>query len=125
MKHITKFLSLVVLAFGLFVAQAHATIKSVTTVGASASTISAPAQSCSVLVIQNNGAGAVRISIDGGTTNAVPTADPTASTGILLPAGQQVTICYFYNQRRAQIRAILVTGTTTTLDIATDDTAST
>lgn len=124
MKNLRFFLLSFVLAFAL-VGTANATIKSVTNVGAAATTVVAPSTSCSIVIIQNNGSGAVRISLDGGTTNGVPLPDPTASTGFLLPAGAQIVVCYSYNQRRAQIRAILVTGTTTTLDIITDDISST
>lgn len=113
------------LSFILFLALVvcgHATIKSVTTVSATASTIVTPGTNIHTLAIQNNGSGSVRISFDGGTVYGLT--DPTASTGYLLPAGQQIIMTYPGDKRPPVIRAILVSGTTTTLDIVTDDSQS-
>lgn len=105
---------------------AHATTKQVTNVSATVSTILTPSNSCQVIVIQNNGSGAVRLGIDGGITNKQKsTPDPTATTGYLLNAGQFLIITRPGNATTPNIRAILSTGTTTTLDIMTDDPFST
>jgi len=105
---------------------AHATTKQVTNVGATVSTILTPSNQCQVIVIQNNGTGAVRLGIDGGTTNKQKsTPDPTATTGYLLNAGQFLIITRPGTTTTPNIRAILATGTTTTLDVMTDDPYST
>lgn len=90
--------------------------KQVTTVGAAASNIVTVGWQCTWVNIQNNGAGAVRITCDGTTV-------PTAGTvGYLLNPNKETTIAYGgSNQGRGPIKAILVTGTTTTLDIMTPD----
>jgi hypothetical protein len=113
-----KHLSLL-LVFALAVLPCHAVIKQVTNVGASASTIITPGRNVKVLVIQNNGSGDVRLAIDGGTTTNLT--DPTASTGYLLKAGTQLILTYPGSIQAPKIRAILVTGTTTVLDICTDE----
>lgn len=97
----------------------HAIIKQVTTVGAAASTIVTPGVNVKTITIQNNGAGNIRISIDGGTVYGLP--DPTATTGYKLVAGAQIIFTYPGDKRPPVIRAILETGTTTTLDIITND----
>lgn len=103
------------LAFALLLAApALATIKSVTTVSATASIVVTPGATCLWVTIQNNGSGNVRLSLDGSTL-------PTSSTGYLLVAGAQVTIAYGGSSQKPVIRAILTTGTTTTLDIVTPD----
>jgi hypothetical protein len=111
----------IVLALGLAL-DAHATNKVVTTVSASASTILSPGPRVQIITIANEGSGAVRIGLDGGTTNGGT--DPTASSGYLLNAGAQVILTFSGTNQTPKIRAILVTGTTTTLVITTNDTAS-
>lgn len=96
--------------------------KSVTTVSASASTILTASQYVRTVMIQNTGSGDVRLGIDGGTTQG--TADPTSSTGILLKAGSFIIFTYPGNYKPPVVRAILVSGTTTTLSVVTDDTIS-
>ena len=106
---------------------AHATIKSVTSVSGTASTIVTPSSYCQTLTIQNTGSGDVLLSLDGG----VPLGgtDPTASTGYLLVHGQQLILTFIgpggSTTPPPPIRAILVTGTTTTLAITTNDIKST
>lgn len=94
--------------------------KQVTNVGAAASVIVTVGWQDTWVNIQNNGSGAVRITCDGTTV-------PVATTkGYLLNANKETTICYGgSNQGRGPIRAILETGTTTTLDIMTPDLNST
>lgn len=96
---------------------ALALVKQVTTVSATAAVVFTPSTSCQWVTIQNNGSGNVRLSFDGTTV-------PTASTGYLLEAGQQVTIGYGGSSQKGYIRAILTSGTTTTLDIVTPDNSS-
>jgi hypothetical protein len=121
---------LLVFLFALSLAlPAFATNKSVTNVSASASTILTPSNSCQIVVIQNTGAGDVRLGLDGGTTNKQKsTPDPTASTGYLLEAGAQLILTFPGNsqsQTIPSIRAILTSGTTTTLAVSTNDPYST
>lgn len=122
MKRLIALLLFVALAV-TFPPSAFATIKSVTSVGAAASTIVTPSTFIRTLVIQNNGSGDVRLGIDGGTVLGVT--DPTATTGYLLKAGSQVIFTYPGNYLPPVIRAILVSGTTTTLAIVSDDTKTT
>lgn len=105
------------LALALLAMPALALVKQVTTVSATASVIFTPGANCLWVTIQNNGSGAVRLSFDGQNL-------PTASTGYLLAAGAQVMIAYGGSSQKPVIRAILVTGTTTTLDINTSDNSS-
>lgn len=125
MKTIARLIVALTLGLALFIVPAHATTKQVTNVGASASTIFTPSGACLCVVIQNNGSGDVRIVFDGGTIT-YGKSDPTASTGYLLKAGTYVIFGYGAAQNpRPVIRAILVTGTTTTLDIVSADPSST
>lgn len=101
----------------------QAIIKQVTTVGAAASTILTPGVNVKTVIIQNNGTGNVRVTIDGGTVTGLT--NPTATTGYKLVAGAQIIITYPGDKRPPVIRAILETATTTTLDIVTDDASST
>lgn len=111
-----KFLCLL-LAGWLLCLPAFALVKQVTTVSATASVVFTPGGSCLWVTIQNNGSGAVRLSFDGQNL-------PTASTGYLLAAGAQVMIAYGGSGQKPVIRAILTSGTTTTLDINTSDNSS-
>lgn len=111
-------------ALTLAVLPAHATIKNVTTVSASASTIVTPSSVCRTLTIQNTGAGDVRLGFDGGVPMGL--ADPTATTGFLLKAGTFIVITFpGSGYLPPPVRAILVTGTTTVIAITTDDGRST
>ena len=107
----------ILLILALAVAPAFGLIKQVATVGAVDSIVFTPGGQCLWVTIQNNGSGAVRLSFDGTTA-------PTASTGYLLASGAQVTIGYGGSNQKPVIRAILVSGTTTTLDIVTSDQTS-
>ncbi len=121
MKNLIRIFIAAVLGLAL-VCPAFAIIKQVTTVGATASTIVTPGPNVHTITIQNNGSGNVRLGIDGGTVYGLT--DPTATTGYKLVAGAQVIITYPGGSRPPVIRAILESGTTTTLDIATDDSGS-
>ena len=113
MKRIITLLALA----SLLALPAHATIKQVTTVSAASSVILTPGNAVKPVCIQNNGSGDVRLSIDGSTA-------PTATTGYKLVAGNFIIFTYGGSKAPPTIRAILVTGTTTTLDIVTDDLGS-
>lgn len=115
-----KLLSLLIVA--LAATPAFALNKNVTPTG-TASTLVTPSQYIRTLVIQNNGSGDVRIAIDGGTTQGV--ADPTASVGQLVKAGTFVIFTYPGNYKPPVIRVILTSGTSTTIEVSTDDTVST
>lgn len=117
---------LIVFALSLMLcASAFATNKSVTSVSATASTILTPGTP-TIITIQNTGSGDVYLGFDGGITNRQKsTPDPTASTGYLLTAGSSVTLSCPPGAVLPQIRAILATGTTTTLKITTNDPYST
>lgn len=102
------------LALGLFVS-AIALQKQVTTVGAVSSTIFTPAQNCQWVTIANTGSGAVWLSFDG---------TAATSAGFPLAAGSSVCVVYAGSSQKGPIKAILQTGTTTTLNINTPETAS-
>lgn len=118
---ITRLLLLVALAAAL-ITPAQAKIKQVTTVSAAASTLLTPGPNIKTCIIQNNGAGNVRLTVDGGTVTGL--ADPTATTGYKLPAGGFLVLTYPGDKRPPIIRAILETATTTIIDIVTDDAGS-
>ena len=111
-------------------------IKQVTSVGATASTILTPAPYTKFIAIQNNGSGNVRLTFDGGSTyidaiDSTAGTDPTATTGFRLASGAawQITTTPVGQGGidagiHYPIRAILETGTTTILDIVTDDNIS-
>jgi len=105
-------------------------IKQVTTLNASAAaTILTPSLYCHQVTIQNNGAGNVRISFDGGASYSDLVAggtgtNPTTTTGYKLVAGAYVAQTYLGGKAPPPIIGIMETGTTT-LDITTDDTKST
>lgn len=107
----------------LSVTPAFALSKAVSSVSGTASTILTASQYVRTVMIQNTGSGDVRLGIDGGITQG--TADPTATTGILLKAGTYIIFTYPGNYKPPVVRAILVDATTTTLAISTDDTIST
>ena len=113
-------------------------IKQVNTLtNGAAATILTPSPFTKLIVIQNNGSGAVRLSFDGGSTfndlvSNTPGTDPTPTTGYLLAAGSVWTSGPMEALQRngideslsAPIRAILASGTPTTLDILTDENSS-
>lgn len=105
------------------VTPAHAVIRQVTTVSGTASTIITPGPNVKTIIIQNNGSGNVRLTVDGGSVTGL--ANPTATTGYKLVAGGFIILTYPGDKRPPIIRAILETGTTTVLDIVTDDAGST
>lgn len=124
MRNTFRIILAIVLSVG-FTVSAYSTNKSVTSVGATASTILTPA-SPTIITIQNNGTGDVYLGFDGGTTNRQKsTPDPTSSTGYLLTAGSSITMSIPAGVSIPQIRAILRTATTTTLLITTNDPFST
>jgi len=120
-----KFTALLLFAalLAAFPAQSFALNKSVTSVSATASTILTASQYVRTVVIQNTGSGDVRLGLDGGTTQGTP--DPTSTTGMLLKAGTFIILTYPGNYKPPVIRAILTSGTTTTISVVTDDTIST
>jgi hypothetical protein len=115
---------------------ARALIGQSTTLSTSAAaTIVKPGVYCRTIIIQNNGSNSVRISIDGGASytdvnSGIKGTNPTATTGYLLAAGQQLILARSPNSTQNgsvvwnPIVAIMVTGTTT-LDYITDDYLST
>ncbi len=119
MKRLFTFIAIVCLT----ALPTQAVIKQVTTVSATASTILTPGTNVHTVVIQNNGSGNVRLTIDGGSVTGLT--NPTATTGYKLVAGAFLIITYPGDKRPPVIRAILESGTTTTLDIVTDDASST
>jgi len=125
MKNTLRFISALVLMLGLSALPAHAIIKQVTSVSGTVSTILTPGPNVRTVIIQNNGSGNVRLTIDNGSITSPAGTNPTATTGYKLVAGAQLIITYPGDKRPPIIRAILETATTTTLDICTDDTGST
>jgi hypothetical protein len=104
---------------------AFANIKQVTGLSGTVKTLIVPGPRATWICIQNNGSNSVRITVDGGSTYTDPNTgnpgtDPTASTGYLLAAGQQLVILTAPGTFLLPIRAIMVTGTTT-VDIVTND----
>jgi hypothetical protein len=113
-----KILFTILLAVAFFSVPAFALSKQVTNVGATASTIVTPGNAVHYIIIQNNGSGAVRLTFDGVTL-------PVATTqGYLLAAGTFIVIPSAGFKAPPIIKAILETGTTTVLDISTDDIGS-
>lgn len=83
-----------------------------------AATIFTPGPYVHAVVIQNpsTSTGSISVSIDG--------TSPTATTGIIVPAGQQLIVTYAGGQGSAKIiKAILVSGAAT-INVSTDDTSS-
>jgi hypothetical protein len=105
MKSTLRLLFALVFGLGLFVVPSHAIIKQVSSVSATASTILTPGVNVHTVVIQNNGSGNVRLTIDGGSVNGLT--NPTATTGYKLVAGAQLVITYPGDKRPPTIRAIL------------------
>ena len=135
MKTASRLFLALALALGLSALTARANIgQSVNVNNAGSSVIVVPGQGAQFITIQNNGSGAVRLSFDGGAgfidpNTGKPGTNPTPTKGILLQAGQQVTVTmlpYTSNQTGAGLHkpivAILVNATTTTLDLSSDDT---
>jgi hypothetical protein len=114
----------------------HAAIGQVNHLNAAGSSvICVPGASDQVIIIQNNGSNAVRLSLDGGAATidlvtGKPGTNPTPTTGYLLAAGGQLIISTQQSISQATpglhkpIVAIMVTGTTT-LDIISDGTLTT
>lgn len=135
-----KFLRLfLALGLGLALAvSARASLGQVTSLSTSAvSTIVIPGPHCWFVTIQNIGANAVNITLDGGSTFTDTTGrkgtDPTTGStgkGLVIPAASGGTPGAVYLSAQPntglllQIRAIMQTGTTT-LNIITSDTQST
>lgn len=128
-----KFLTALLLSGLLGAPLARASVGKVSNLSATGSSvILVPGSDTKVIIIQNNGANSVRLSIDGGVgtvVNGRTGTNPTPTTGILLAAGQQITITTSpYTGMTPDptlhkpIVAIMVTSTTT-LDIITDGVA--
>lgn len=96
---------------------------------AAAALVVTPSDRTRLLIIQNNGAGNVRLSFDGGSANNQPYGnqpagtDPTSTTGYKLATGQQLVINALAGGGGLHyaIYGRLESATTTTLDIITDD----
>lgn len=108
----TKLFLILALAFGLALS-AFALTKQVSTVSASASTVFTPGAQCQWVTVANTGAGAVMLSFDG--------TSPTATVGFPLAAGGSICVVYGGSNQKNVIKAILQTGTTTTLNFNTPD----
>lgn len=110
-----KKLLLIFLSVALLCLTAFALQKQVTTVSAVSSTIFLPGQFCQWVTIANTGAGDVWMSFDG--------SDATANG---FPLVHATTICVVYSGsgQKPVIKAILQSGTTTTLNINTSDVSS-
>ena len=126
MKNITRILFALAL---LIPSLALANIGQVTGLSSTAATIVIPGSRCTTIILQNNGSSTIRYTIDGGSTYKDPNTgkagtDPTTTTGAELANGQQVIITIVPGNLNLQIRAIMVSGSTT-LDIDTNDTGST
>ena len=110
MKKIATFFLVVLLALTAFALQ-----KQVTSVSATSSTIFSPGQFCQWVTIANTGSGDVWLSFDG--TDAT-------SNGFPLLHATSIAVVYAGSGQKPVIKAILQTGTTTTLNINTSDTSS-
>lgn len=117
MKTTARLLLALTLGLALALSPLFALTKQVTTVGATASTIFTPGQFCQWVSISNTGSGDVMLSFDGST-------DPTATVGYPLAHGGSICVVYAGTGQKFKIRAILQTGTTTTLNVVTPDTTS-
>jgi hypothetical protein len=115
MKKTLRLLIVLVLGLGLL-PFCFGLTKQVSSVSASASVIFTPGAYVQWVSISNTGSGAVNLSFDG--TN------PTASVGFPLAAGASICVVYSGSNQKVPIRAILQTGTTTTLNICTQETNS-
>ena len=108
---------LVALTFGLalVVNPSYALQKQVTTVSAVSSTVFTPGWQCQWVTVSNIGAGGVYLSFDG---------TAATSSGYPLAAAEKIVVVYAGSSQRNPIKAILQSGTTTTLNIVTADTNS-
>lgn len=94
-------------------------------------TILTPSQKMKVGTIQNNGATAVRISIDGGAgytdaRSGDTGTDPSTTTGIRIAAGKELAINTLYGDAGLHKPIVGISeGSSVTLDVATDDANST
>lgn len=116
MKNKLRSILVLVLGLGLFSSIAFALNKQVGSVGAVASVVFTPGGQCQWVTVANTGAGAVMLSFDG--TN------PTATVGYPLAAGDKLCVVYGGSNQKQPMRAILQTGTATTLNFSTPDTSS-
>lgn len=116
MKSLLRSLLVLVLGLGLFSTLAFALTKQVTNVGATASVVFTPGAQCQWVTVANTGAGAVMLSFDG--------TSPTATVGYPLAAGAQICVVYGGSSQKQPMRAILQTGTTTTLNFCTPESNS-
>lgn len=125
-------LLLLVSLFVLLSAAARANVGQVAALNAAGSSvICKPGGDEQLIIIQNNGSNAVRLSFDGGAGYVLPTGgkagtNPTPTTGYLLAAGAQIVLSTppfsstgALSGLHKPIVAIMVSGTTT-LDIITD-----
>lgn len=97
-----------------------------TSVSSTAVRLATPGPACKVLVLQNNGAVNIRLSLDGNTDNTLNGAPvgtaPTTTTGMRLAAGTQfvMTLAQYPNMIQRNIWAISE-GAAVTIDVITDD----
>lgn len=103
------------LGLALFTQPSYALQKQVTNVSATSEVIFTPGPYCQWVTVANTGSGDVWLSFDG--------SDATAS-GFPLTHGTSICVVYAGSSQKSQIKAILQTGTTTTLNINTPDTGS-
>ncbi len=103
------------LAITLAVCPAFALQKTVASVSASSSVIFTPGAQVQWVTIANTGSGGVYLSFDG---------TAATSAGYPLAAGSSICVVYAGSTQKWPIRAILQSGTTTTLNINTPDTNS-
>lgn len=115
MKSAIRLIVALTLGLALFTATAFALQKTVSTVSASSAIIFTPGAYCQWVTISNTGSGDVWLSFDGSTAT---------SAGFPLLHGTSITLVYAGSNQKPQIKAILQTGTTTTLNINTPDTNS-
>lgn len=116
MKNKFRSILVLVLGLGLFTSLAFALTKQVTTVSSVASIVFTPAAQCQWVTVANTGAGAVMLSFDGN--------NPTATVGYPLAAGAQICVVYGGSNQKREMKAILQTGTTTTLNFNTPENSS-
>lgn len=112
MKKLLRTLLVLVLGLGLL-PFAFGLTKQVATISATASVVFTPGYQVQWVTLANTGSGAIMLSFDG--TN------PTATVGYPLAANEKITLVYGGSSQKFPIRAILQTGTTTTLNVLTPE----